>query len=151
VDAIVFNFFAGVMLAESFRRRALPDEQTFKEGCVDAKFSLIFLQVRCWRKIFCRRAVPDASCQDSRDQQTFKGCVDANFFIFCRCDACGKSFVDERALMRHAKIHATNKPFPCLHCDKGYVDANSLRKHMRNHECEVSGVPQLPTSSKNVY
>jgi hypothetical protein len=45
--------------------------------------------------------------------------------------------------MRHAKIHATNKPFPCLHCDKGYVDANSLRKHMRNHECEVSGVPQL--------
>jgi transcription elongation factor Elf1 len=41
--------------------------------------------------------------------------------------------------MRHAKIHAPNKPFPCPHCDKGYVDANSLRKHMRNHECEVCG------------
>jgi hypothetical protein len=66
--------------------------------------------------------------------------------FFCSCDACGKSFVDKRSLMRHAKIHATNKPFPCLHCDKGYVDANSLRKHMRNHECEVSGgAPQLPT------
>ncbi len=52
--------------------------------------------------------------------------------------------------MRHAKIHATNKPFPCLHCDKGYVDANSLRKHMRNHECEVSGgAPQLREVLRN--
>ena len=54
-----------------------------------------------------------------------------------RCDHCGKAFVDERSLMRHAKIHADNKPFPCPHCEKGYVDANSLKKHMRNHECEV--------------
>ncbi len=41
-----------------------------------------------------------------------------SFTFFCRCDDCGKSFVDKRSLMRHAKIHVTNKPF------KGCVDAN---------------------------
>ncbi len=42
----------------------------------------------------------------------FTSCV--NFFNFCRCDVCGKSFVDERSLMRHSKIHTF----------KGCADAN---------------------------
>ncbi len=51
-------------LMQRFTRRTNPSKAVWM------LISLIFLQVRCLRKIFCWRTLSDASCQDSRDKQT---------------------------------------------------------------------------------
>ncbi|XP_065352635.1 zinc finger protein 236-like [Cloeon dipterum] len=59
------------------------------------------------------------------------------------CLVCGKSFNKPSQLVRHARIHSGEKPFPCTLCAKRFNQKNALDAHIlthtgeRKHRCEL--------------
>lgn len=49
------------------------------------------------------------------------------------CDYCPKSFVKQKVLMRHVKLHPQYQPQQCTVCDRAFVLARQLNEHMNRH------------------
>lgn len=62
-----------------------------------------------------------------------------------QCEVCGKSFVDERSLKQHNRVHSSSARYQCEHCDKSFAQRSNLNIHTRSHtgakpyKCEVCG------------
>lgn len=50
-----------------------------------------------------------------------------------RCSICGKSFPEEKKLIRHEKIHSDEKKYECNRCDKSFREQHNLLVHYRTH------------------
>ncbi|XP_041635044.1 zinc finger protein 320-like [Cheilinus undulatus] len=59
------------------------------------------------------------------------------------CDTCGKKFLSELSLQKHARLHAGEKLFKCDACDKTFFTKYQWRRHCvihgkeKPHKCEV--------------
>lgn len=49
------------------------------------------------------------------------------------CEVCSKSFVTEKILRLHKKIHSESKPHVCSMCGKGFAQSTAMLFHMRYH------------------
>lgn len=49
------------------------------------------------------------------------------------CFECKKEFSDLRKLNRHKKIHAEDKPYPCVVCSKSFIERTDLTRHLMRH------------------
>lgn len=47
----------------------------------------------------------------------------------CACDTCGRSFVDQRTLMWHQRLHSNERPYVCDVCGRGFVSLNRRNQH----------------------
>eukprot|EP00079_Xenopus_tropicalis_P036802 XP_017950573.1 PREDICTED: gastrula zinc finger protein 5-1-like isoform X3 [Xenopus tropicalis] len=54
---------------------------------------------------------------------------------FC-CKECGKSFSYKMGVIKHAKVHSGEKPFPCPECGKCFTLKCNLQKHLKIHSGE---------------
>ncbi|XP_050408421.1 zinc finger protein 501 [Patella vulgata] len=50
-----------------------------------------------------------------------------------KCNECGKVFKQQWNLVRHARIHAKEKPYSCDFCAKGFSDRSNLKQHLVIH------------------
>jgi KRAB domain-containing zinc finger protein len=51
----------------------------------------------------------------------------------CKCDVCGKGFIQKNSLQTHMRRHTGDKPCQCDVCGKGFIQKNSLQTHMTRH------------------
>jgi len=58
------------------------------------------------------------------------------------CEICSKSFLTEKSLKAHKRIHTDRKPLICTYCSKGFVEMSTLNQHEREqHEEEATKHP----------
>ncbi|CAO2595397.1 Zinc finger protein with KRAB and SCAN domains 4 [Lemmus lemmus] len=50
-----------------------------------------------------------------------------------QCNECERSFIQNRSLMEHKKIHTGEKPYQCNACGKGFTRTSYLVQHQRSH------------------
>jgi regulatory protein SWI5 len=63
-----------------------------------------------------------------------------------RCNHCGKCFVRQHDLKRHAKIHTGDKPYRCP-CGGGFARQDALTRHRQRGMC-IGGFPGVTRSAK---
>ncbi|XP_075698570.1 uncharacterized protein LOC142663689 [Rhinoderma darwinii] len=73
---------------------------------------------------------PDQSHMDS------PGTAQPNGEIF-RCSECGKSYTDNRNLLRHQRMYRGEKSLPCPKCGKYFVRKTCLNEHQRTHTGKI--------------
>jgi KRAB domain-containing zinc finger protein len=44
----------------------------------------------------------------------------------CKCDECGKGFIQKNGLQTHMRMHTGNKPHKCDVCGKGFIQKKWL-------------------------
>lgn len=55
--------------------------------------------------------------------------------------ACGRSYIQKRALRKHIAVQVRGKVFKCYHCLKGFTVWSSLRVHTETvHKADLRGV-----------
>ncbi|XP_005369975.1 zinc finger protein with KRAB and SCAN domains 3-like [Microtus ochrogaster] len=50
-----------------------------------------------------------------------------------QCNECERSFIQNRSLIEHKKIHTGEKPYQCNTCGKGFTRTSYLVQHQRSH------------------
>ena len=63
------------------------------------------------------------------------------FFLFLRCETCGKGFLRRERYVTHVRIHTGEKPFVCAVCSRGYRDRRELKKHQTTHNHSGQSAP----------
>ncbi|XP_060853746.1 gastrula zinc finger protein XlCGF71.1-like [Rhopalosiphum padi] len=49
------------------------------------------------------------------------------------CDVCNASFTQKHHIVRHCRIHTSEKPFSCDVCCKTFRDQSNLQNHLNTH------------------
>lgn len=65
-------------------------------------------------------------------KHTRKGCPPGNPQVY-KCDECGKTCTDRRAIIEHMVVHSEERPYACRICDKTYKTKKILRRHEGIH------------------
>ncbi|XP_072279328.1 uncharacterized protein [Pyxicephalus adspersus] len=85
------------------------------------------------------------SKESSGQSHTVTHVVDQATENLLLCSVCGKSFSENRNLIRHQRSHISEFPFSCSQCAKSFVHNADLLRHQRNHsderpyQCSVCG------------
>ncbi|XP_023954547.1 zinc finger protein 121 [Bicyclus anynana] len=66
---------------------------------------------------------------DVRQNASKRKCTPAARARAHTCAACGKHFVDERALLWHERLHTNERPYVCDVCGRGFVSLNRRNQH----------------------
>ncbi|XP_075826193.1 zinc finger protein with KRAB and SCAN domains 3-like [Microtus pennsylvanicus] len=53
--------------------------------------------------------------------------------VIHQCNECERSFIQNRSLIEHKKIHTGEKPYQCNTCGKGFTRTSYLVQHQRSH------------------
>ena len=75
--------------------------------------------------------------------------------IKCTHDGCGRTFTEQRSLVRHMKGHNVEKKFSCTKCSKGFKRKDNLKQHERtcthNHPStwQAPVTPHIPSIDTN--
>ncbi|XP_013199211.1 zinc finger protein 236 [Amyelois transitella] len=61
------------------------------------------------------------------------------------CETCGRSFLGERALMWHNRLHTNERPYTCETCGRGFVSCNRRNQHaLCAHSAPTRRCPLCP-------
>lgn len=64
------------------------------------------------------------------------------------CSTCGRAFIERSHLIRHERIHLTEKPFKCEQCDYGSTRRDKLKEHVLKHHNQNGEKVFKPRKSK---